>query len=235
MVPMGFGLYKPGQGYWVRVLTASFAGVLLLAAGAWLWTQLQGASGLIPHPTWTITVASPSGQAQPGQRIGFQRATQNPEDDAAIGTAVVKVAQDLSNGSKRLLVQNVSMNAGRHLNEAVSVAPAEGGANLAGSVIGAIPNPLFQPLYLQAAGVGLLLLLGSLGIYWLVGVRPSTSEFLISTDGEMKKVNWSSRKDIIGSTQVVIVWSLLIAAGLYLVDNVFAQFFTLVGVLKGPH
>jgi preprotein translocase SecE subunit len=231
---MAFGLYKPGQGYWVRVLAATFAGVLLLAASAWLWTQLQGASSLIPHPTWTITVASPTGNAQPGQRIGFQRATQNPGEDASIGTAVVKEGQDLSSGSKRLVVQNVSMNAGHQLSEAALVAPADGGASLAGTVTGAIPNPLFQPLYLQAAGVGVLLLVGSLGIYWLVGVRPSTSEFLINTDGEMKKVNWSSRKDIIGSTQVVIVWSVLIAAGLYLVDNVFAQFFTLIGVLQGP-
>jgi len=230
---MGFGLYKPGQGYWVRVLAATFAGVLMLAASAWLWTQLENASRLIPHPTWTITVASPTGAAQPGQRIGFQSTSSKPDDPAAtIGTAVVKEQQVLSSGGQRLVVQDVTMNAGHQLSEAGIVAPAPGGATLAGTVIGAIPNPLFQPLYLQAAGVGLMLLLGSLAIYWLVGVRPSTSEFLINTDGEMKKVNWSSRKDIIGSTQVVIVWSLLIAGGLFVVDTIFAQFFRLVGILR---
>jgi preprotein translocase SecE subunit len=232
---MGFGLYKPGQGYWVRVLAATFAGVLVLAASAWLWTQLEGASRLIPHPTWTITVAAPSGQAAVGQRVAFQsNATRAAEGLVTIGTAAIKSTERTSSGAERLVVQDVAMNAGHQLSEATAVAPAEGGATLAGTVTGALPNPLFQPIYLQAAGVGVLMLLGSILIYWLVGVRPTTSDFLINTDGEMKKVNWSSRKDIIGSTQVVIVWSLLIAAGLYLVDNVFAQFFTLVGVLQGP-
>jgi preprotein translocase SecE subunit len=230
MVLMAFGLYKPGQGYWVRVLAATFAGVLLLAASAWLWTQLEGAGRLIPHPTWTITVGSPTGEAVPGQRIGFQSAAQG--DAGRIGSAAIKEREVLANGSRRLIVQDVTMNAGHQVSEATQVIPAEGGASLAGSITGAIPNPLFQPLYLQAAGVAVLLLVGTIVIYWLVGVKASTSEFLISTDGEMKKVNWSSRKDIIGSTQVVIVWSLLIAAGLFVVDTMFSQFFRLIGVLR---
>jgi preprotein translocase SecE subunit len=69
-------------------------------------------------------------------------------------------------------------------------------------------------------------------IYWLVGVRASTAEFLIATDGEMKKVNWSTRKGVIDSTWVVILWSVVLAGGLFVIDGLFAQAFKLIGVLE---
>ena len=74
--------------------------------------------------------------------------------------------------------------------------------------------------------------MGAILTYWLVGVSPRTVEFLIATDGEMKKVNWSSRRDVMGSTWVVILWSVLIAGGLFTVDLAFAKLFQLIGVLQ---
>ena len=44
------------------------------------------------------------------------------------------------------------------------------------------------------------------------------ADFMIATEGEMKKVSWSSKKEIIGSTKVVIVVLLLMGAVLALVD-----------------
>ena len=41
--------------------------------------------------------------------------------------------------------------------------------------------------------------------------KPTNVDFLIATDSEMKKVNWTSRKELIGSTKVVIVFMFLIA------------------------
>ena len=35
-----FGLYKPGQGYWTRVLSAIGAGTLVLAGVGWAWGQM---------------------------------------------------------------------------------------------------------------------------------------------------------------------------------------------------
>ncbi len=61
-------------------------------------------------------------------------------------------------------------------------------------------------------------------MYWLVN-RPKTAEFLIATENEMKKVSWSSRKEIIGSTKVVIVTTFLIAAILSAVDIFFRLLF----------
>jgi preprotein translocase subunit SecE len=67
---------------------------------------------------------------------------------------------------------------------------------------------------------------------WRLMNKPSNADFLIATDSEMKKVNWTSRKDLIGSTKVVIVFMFLIAVILFLIDILFSYFFYLIGVLK---
>jgi preprotein translocase SecE subunit len=84
--------------------------------------------------------------------------------------------------------------------------------------------------------VGLCAAIG-LGLAWLAWWlmnKPSNADFLIATDGEMKKVNWTSRKELIGSTKVVIIFMFLIAAILFLIDLVFGYFFYLINVLHQP-
>lgn len=71
----------------------------------------------------------------------------------------------------------------------------------------------------------------ALVIWWLTN-KPSNADFLIATDGEMKKVNWTSRRELIGSTKVVIFFMLLIAVFLFLADQLFWILFYLLGVLK---
>jgi preprotein translocase subunit SecE len=77
-------------------------------------------------------------------------------------------------------------------------------------------------------------LLGVLGafIFWMVN-RPKSADFLIATEGEMKKVSWSSRKEIVGSTKVVIIATFILAGLLYAVDAAFAMLFRAVGVMGG--
>ena len=75
---------------------------------------------------------------------------------------------------------------------------------------------------LFVAALGLLM-------FWMVN-RPKSADFLIATEGEMKKVSWSSRKEIVGSTKVVIVATFIMAAILATVDAGFAVLFTLLGV-----
>ena len=48
----------------------------------------------------------------------------------------------------------------------------------------------------------------------------------------MKKVSWSSKREIMGSTKVVILFTLLMAFFLFLVDLLFQWFFSAIGVLK---
>jgi len=73
--------------------------------------------------------------------------------------------------------------------------------------------------------------LAALGIlmFWLVN-RPKSADFLIATEGEMKKVSWSSRKEIVGSTKVVIVTTFIMAAILFGVDIVFKVLGTVIGL-----
>ncbi|MBL8878330.1 MAG: preprotein translocase subunit SecE [Phycisphaerales bacterium] len=69
-------------------------------------------------------------------------------------------------------------------------------------------------------------------IFHLVGQRRNVVDFLIATEGEMKKVNWSSRKEVFGATKVVIVTVLALGIMLFLVDVLFILFFVAIKVLR---
>jgi preprotein translocase subunit SecE len=71
--------------------------------------------------------------------------------------------------------------------------------------------------------VGMFVILALL-IFWLVN-KPSIADFMISAEGEMKKVSWSSRQEIMVSTSVVIVVVIVMAALLGTTDFGFTLFF----------
>ena len=75
-------------------------------------------------------------------------------------------------------------------------------------------------------------LFGGWLIYYYVGVKPKTVDFLIATDSEMKKVNWTSKADLIGSTKVVIGFMFMIAFLLFALDVVFGYLFYFLSILK---
>jgi preprotein translocase subunit SecE len=75
----------------------------------------------------------------------------------------------------------------------------------------------------------LVVLLGWL-IFWMVNRRKS-ADFLIATEGEMKKVSWSSRREVVGSTKVVIVTTFIMAALLFGVDILFTFVFRWLGIM----
>ena len=77
----------------------------------------------------------------------------------------------------------------------------------------------------------IFLVVYSLWAFWFTN-KQSTVDFLIATDSEMKKVNWTSRAELIGSTRIVIVFMFLIALYLFSCDLLFGGFFKLIGVLK---
>jgi preprotein translocase subunit SecE len=66
-------------------------------------------------------------------------------------------------------------------------------------------------------------------MFWIVN-KPSAADFMIATEGEMKKVSWSSRKEIIGSTKVVIITTFILAGVLFGVDILFSFFFQKIGL-----
>jgi len=71
---------------------------------------------------------------------------------------------------------------------------------------------------------GLFALLGYL-VFWLIN-KPSLADFMISAEGELKKVSWSSRQEIIVSTVIVIAVVIIMAALLGATDLMFRTLFT---------
>ncbi|RMH23432.1 MAG: preprotein translocase subunit SecE [Planctomycetota bacterium] len=133
---MAFGIYKQGQGYWTRVMTAIGIGTLGLAGAQWAWQQ----SAVLDTP--------------------------------------------------------------------------------------------FEVIYLQASVAGVIALITAMLAYWVVGLNRRAVDFFIATEGEMRKVAWPPRKELTGSTWVVIGVSVLIALILFVSDLFFATIFRLLDVIQ---
>lgn len=70
-------------------------------------------------------------------------------------------------------------------------------------------------------------------LYWIAGINRRANDFFIATEGEMKKVSWSTRKEVVRSTKVVIVTVILLGVFLFAADLLFMLFFSTIKVLKG--
>ena len=77
-------------------------------------------------------------------------------------------------------------------------------------------------IYLVPAG--LFAMLGYV-IFWLIN-KPSLADFMISAEGELKKVSWSSRQEIIVSTVIVIAVVIIMGGLLGATDLMFRTLFT---------
>jgi len=232
---MSFGIHKQGQGYWVRVMTAAFIGVLIISAAAWGWGQ----AGVIrlPARTWAFSISNVQGQAAPGDTVEllkYDEEALNPEDLVSFGTAIIE-SYTLGKGSTATVVvgafenNDVRDQGGETMR--ILAGPADA-PTLAAQVKGPRATPIFPIEYLQSITAGAIMLLGAIGLYIFVGAKKGTVEFLIATDGEMKKVNWTTYREVKGSTIVVIVATFLIAGFLFGVDTLFAKFFSAIGVLE---
>ena len=133
---MSVGIYKQGQGYWVRLMSAIGFGLLVMMGVVWLWDQLSGVQ------------------------------------------------------------------------------------------IGDI-----EPVYVQGGIAVLTVVICGLIGYHLIGRKPKLVEFMIATEGEMRKVNWSTRREVVGSTILVILLTLFIALFCQAADLSFSAFFQWAGVL----
>ncbi len=135
---MAMGIYKPGQGYWTRMMTAVAVGLLSAMGAHWLWGML----------------------------------------------AVVRIGD-------------------------------------------------VETVYIQAGAALLLLTVFAYLTWYLVGRKPKFVDFLIATEGEMRKVNWSTRREIMGSTWVVIGLTLVVALIISLLDfGIYTPLFRWMNVLE---
>jgi preprotein translocase SecE subunit len=74
---------------------------------------------------------------------------------------------------------------------------------------------IVKPILFPAAGI--LLLLGY-GAYLFLN-RERSADFLIETEGEMRKVSWPARKEYVGSSVVVLIVVLVVSLFLTAVDH----------------
>jgi preprotein translocase subunit SecE len=96
--------------------------------------------------------------------------------------------------------------------------------------IDAIPDDQ-ELLYQAGMAVGVIAFFGIL-VYVLLN-KPRIADFMIATEAEMKKVNWPSKKEIIGSTWVVICGTAFIAVLLFAINYGFTKFFVYIHLLEG--
>lgn len=223
---MALGIYKPGQGYWVRVLTAVGAGALVLATAAWVWGQAVNIQ--LPARAYTFETDRATGMWSPGGGVSLNSIDPNTGDLTLVGTGVIESVSSAGSGSS-VTVASMNVSGGVSPAETDSLS-IDGG--LSASVLRYDEIPVFDPLYLQGGLVAVILLLGMLLIFFFVGSKKNSVDFLIATDGEMRKVNWSSRREVMGSTWVVIAAAFLISALLFAIDSAFANFFKFIDVLN---
>lgn len=234
---MSLGIYKQGQGYWVRVLTAAVVGVIIIAAASWGWGQ----AGIIRLPArqWSLALSNVQGEIAPSDIVTFEFfdvENGNPDTLTTLGSAKVDRFEQGKGTSGTLFIsgfgkENLILRKRASDAERMFIG-APGSETVTAVVRGGTPTPIFPVLYLQAGVAGTIMLVGAIALYIFIGSKKQTVEFLVATDGEMKKVHWTSYREVKGSTIVVIAATFLIAGFLFLVDTAFSTFFSFIKVLE---
>lgn len=223
---MALGLYKPGQGYWTRVLSAVGMGVIALAGAMWAWNQLEALP--VAKKAWVMDVAAVVGAPAPAQEVVL---FSDSEAKTRLGTGVVASVEP---DGKRVTIQGMRLEPKADLTAARRIEASQnaGGPDaFSASVARRQGVDAFNRIYVQAGVAGLIVVLATALIYWLTAIRASSNEFFIAVDAEMRKVNWSTRREVLGSTWVVIVVCGGITCLLFVIDIAFGAFFKWAGVL----
>ena len=233
---MNLGIYKSGQGYWVRMMTAVLLGLVTVSLAAWSYSQALVFAERLHKTTYLIgfETEQPGAFAQ-GDRVELATRPDSTGATTPVGTAVVGAVDA---GEKRLITVTEYKPAStdpRALEPSAAgsirkAAPDAKPVLLAksGAVVGVAP---INPTILSGAAAAVVVILGAVLGYWFIGLRPRTVEFLIATDFEMKKVNWSTPREIMGHTWVVIGACVLLAAILFMVDIGLKKGFSFINLL----
>ena len=227
---MALGIYKQGQGYWVRMLTAIFAGVLVLAGAAWAYQSIARVSP--PSAGRDVRVEQVEG-SEP--TVGSSVDLLGAGESTPLATAVVRTVNQEA-GALLVRIGSIELTTDAAAAER-DVSDARLMRNGTGFQ-GQIPSQgmrnvnAFEMAYVQAGVAGAVILVGAWLIYTFVGKKPKQVDFLVATDAEARKVNWSTRKEVVGSTWVVIGAMFLIAGTLFVIDLLFQGIFTAANVLE---
>ncbi len=225
----GFGILKPGRGYWVRVLTAVALGTLFLATALWAAGQLGAYNP--PVRAWTVRVTNVHGSLPAaGQVVELSKLEMSDNRAVKIGTATVESVATEGETAARVTVRDILLDSPKDDTPTETKRLSVPGATPESDPVfnGQVNTPpapeyKFQRVYVQAGAAAVIVFGGLFLIYRYVGNRPTTVDFLIATDEEMRKVNWSTRKVILDSTLVVISATFFIAALIFTADLILKQ------------
>ncbi|MBU6411943.1 MAG: preprotein translocase subunit SecE [Planctomycetes bacterium] len=223
------GLYRYGEGYWVRVMTAVLAALLFMAAAAWGAQELGALTLPVKGYTLSLKNIDPSltSVAAGTELIPLGQDSTGTGVHPPVGKGVAGSFVRSSDGTGSLTVLNASLNEGV---DPTSINRVQIGGSTV-SVTGALSIPIVEKLYVQSGLATLIFLVGAGVIFFYVGRKRSTVDFLVATDGEMKKVNWSTKKEVQNATMTVVGATFLIAGFLFIVDIGFQTVFRAIGVL----
>jgi preprotein translocase SecE subunit len=238
---MALGIHKPGQGYWVRVMTATIIGLVTVALAAWSWDQTSLIVERLPKSKHTMRVdrfvdaqgkvvdnatlaagqsvtllgKAVEGQSAPtlgkGQVVNFDVA----ERIATVGAIEYSGAATDPAGTAQLVVGDP--------------ASPQIVARIQDKSVSSLPP--VEPVLVKGIVASVVILLGTVLAWYFAASRVKTVEFLIATDFEMKKVNWSTPREVVGSTWVVVIVSVFLATTLFFFDTILQFFFRLIDVL----
>lgn len=234
---MSWGIYKPGQGYWVRLITAVAVGVVVLAGVGWLWREMEtlGEKVSVSRPVEEVQRAlERDGELRglgPLAEVSFSSRGEGDRQLRQIKLVDRQGQVKLVDSERFEQLINAEMG-GRGRIRLVEVDKI----SLVGRevVFAGIPSWTFKyRLYIQAGvAAGIIVVAG--WVTFRVLNSPRIVEFMIATEAEMRKVNWPSRREVMGSTWVVICGTLMMAVGLLVVDVIFSELFRAIRVLEGP-
>jgi preprotein translocase SecE subunit len=228
---MAFAIHKPGQGYWVRVLTGVMVAILTVALAAWLYGQSAIVADSLPKSQYSAELVGADGAAPAaGTAVSLLSAPDATGTRVSLGSAVLA---SVNTDSKLVSLTGVKLADGKEaLGSEIRRVVAVGASGTDGLnvVRPAGVAPISAALLGGSVAIAVLIL-GTIIGYWLAGVREKTSEFLIATDFEMKKVNWSTPSLVMNQTWVVIFAMIFLAILLFFVDGLFQRLFALIGLL----
>jgi preprotein translocase SecE subunit len=223
------GLYRYGEGYWVRVMTSVLVALLFMAAAAWASQEVRAISLPVKGYTISLKGVDPTLTTIPA---GTTVTTLGADSTGTgvhppVGTAQTGTFLRSADGSGTITLLKPAIDEGVDPTNISQI-------QVEGKTIGVISVqaiPLVETLYVQSGIAIIIFLIGAIVIYYYVGRKHPTVDFLVATDGEMKKVNWSTKKEIQNATMVVVGATFLIAGFLFIVDIGFQAAFRAIGVL----
>lgn len=209
-------------------MTATLLGALFLAAAAWAASQVNAIP--IPTPNYALTLRAAEGAFSPGDSVELHTNT-GMEQMTLVGSAVVKSIQPGREGGTMTIGDVVVSPPIGVLIDPTDTKLVK--SSSAQAVVAGVEGlRIIEPQYLMTGAAVIVLIIGAVVVFWLVGRHRKTVDFLVATDQEMRKVNWSTRKQILGSTYVVIFASFILAGFLFVFDLGFSNIFRLIGVLQ---